>query len=396
MYVRYTDAEEAFRQEIRDFLRKELPPDWKGMTEEEFFTDEGWLFYREFTRKLAAKGWLQLHWPVEYGGQGVSPMKMAVLVEEMAYHSAPVVPAVGWIGPTIIIHGTEEQKNSYLPRMAAGEIEWCIGYSEPGAGSDLFGLQTRAEEDGDYYVVNGQKIFTSLAHRADYCLLAARTDPKLPKHRGISIFIVDMKTAGVTVRPLIDMGGSHSFNEIFFDNVRVPKDCILGEKNGGLAVIITELEIERASGVGLDTTARCQRVLDGLIEYAKETKCHGEPLANDPIIRQALAERAVEIEVTRLLSYRQIWLAAKGMATHVDASVSKVYGSETEHRVANTGLQVLGLHSGLKTDPKWAPLAREVWNLCLLSFIWLIGGGTNEIQKNIIAAMGLGLPRVQV
>ena len=392
MYMQFTDSEEAFRKEIRDFLKKELPQNWDGLTKEEIASDEGWAFYKEFTHKLAAKGWLQLHWPPEHGGQGASPMKMAIFVEEMTFHQAPIVPEAGWIGPTIILHGSEEQKKKYLPGLASGETDLCIGYTEPDAGSDLFSLRTKADEDGDHYIINGQKIFTSLAHRADYCFLAARTDPNLPKHAGISIFMVDMKIPGITVRPLVDMGGTRMFNEVFLDNVRVSRDCLLGKKNGGLALIITELNMERASGGGVDIAARGKQVLNGLIEYANETERNDQRLSKDPVIRQAMAERAVEIEVTRMLAYRVVWLQTKGITAQIEASVSKVYGSEMQQRLANTGAQVMGLYSGLKTDPKWAPLARQIWNQCLLSFVWLIAGGTNEIQRNIIASHGLGLP----
>lgn len=319
-------------------------------------------------------------------------MQMAIFVEEMAFHQAPVVPAAGWVGPTIILHGSEGQKKKYLPGLASGETELCIGYSEPEAGSDLFSLRTKADEDGDYYIINGQKIFTSLAHRADYCFLAARTDPNLPKHAGISIFMVDMKIPGITVWPLVDMGGTRMFNEVFFDNVRVPSDCLLGKKNGGLALIITELNIERASGGGADIAARGKYVLNGLIKYANETERNDQRLSKDPVIRQAMAERAMEIEVTRMLAYRVFWLQTKGITAQIEASVSKVYGSEMQQRLANNGAQVMGLYSGLTTNPKWAPLAREIWNQCLLSFVWLFGGGTNEIQRNIIASHGLGLP----
>ena len=391
MDMRFSEAEEAFRQEVRYFLDSELPADYQG-TEEEFFTDRGLGIYKDFNRKLGDKGWLQLHWPEEYGGQGASPMQMGIFVEEMAYRRAPISPMAGWVGPIIITHGSEEQKKEYLPKLASGEMDLCLGYSEPEAGSDLFSLRTRADEDGDSYVINGQKIFTSLAHRADYCFLAVRTDPNRPKHAGISILMVDMKTPGITVRPLLNMGGTHSFNEMFFDNVRVPKDCLVGKKNGGLGLILTELDIERASGLGLDTAARSKSMLDELVVYANETMRNGRPLAEDPIIRQALAERATEIEVTRMLGYRVLWLLTKGIVAHTEASVSKVYGSEMQHRLANTGVQVIGLQSGLKSDSNWPPVASRLWDCCLLSFTWLIGGGTNEIQKNIIASGGLGLP----
>jgi 3-oxocholest-4-en-26-oyl-CoA dehydrogenase alpha subunit len=392
MNLRFTENEDVFRQEIRDFLNKELPPNWTGLAEDFHDADERWAFSKAFLRKMAAKGWLQVNWPKEYGGLAATPMQMAIFAEEGGYHLSPFLPSSGWIGPAIIAHGTEAQKKRYLPGLAAGETELCIGYSEPGAGSDLFSLKTKAEERDDCYIVNGQKIFTSLAHRADYCWLAARTDPNLPKHKGISIFMVDMKTPGITVRPLLDMAHKHTFNEVFFDNVRVPKDCMIGKKNGGLAPIITELDIERAGGGGVDTAARCKRFLEDSVKYAKETKRLGKPLSKDPIVRQALAERAVEIETLRLLAYRVAWQLAKGAAVNYEASVCKVYGSEMQYRLAETGGRLLGLHSELEHS-KWSHLPDEMWYVCINAITWIIGGGTNEIQRNMIATLGLGLPR---
>lgn len=393
MYFGFTQKEEAFRQEIRDFLKGELPAWWEGV--EALFTEEGWAFYRSFVRKMGAKGWLNMHWPKEYGGMSATPMQQLIFTEEMAYHSAPAQIDLGpWVGSTIIVHGTEEQKRKYLPGIASGEAEWCIGYSEPGAGSDLAAVQTRAVEDGDEYVINGQKIFTSLAHRADYCWAVARTDPNAPKHRGISMFVVDMRTPGITVRPLLDMAGQHTFNEVFFDDVRVPRDSMVGGKNQGWYLLLTELDIERTSfGGGVNISARSKRILEEMVQYARETKRNDVVLAKDPLIRRKLAERGVEIEISRLLAYRLSWMLSQGIIANYEASVSKLFGSEMAQRLANTGMEMLGLYGQLEPGSKWVRLRGWVERLYLWTVAETIGAGTSEIQRNIIAMRGLGLPR---
>ncbi|MFQ5987763.1 MAG: acyl-CoA dehydrogenase family protein [Dehalococcoidia bacterium] len=395
MDFRFSAEEEAFRREVREFLDREIPERWRelgyGLWEE---TDESWAITKAWNRKLGEKGWLAPSWPKEYGGQARSLIEQLILDEEMAYHGTPTgietVMTIGWVCPTIMIFGTEEQKRDYLPQAAKGDIVFCLGYSEPGAGSDLAGLQTRAVEDGDVYVINGQKIFTSVAHRADYCWLAARTDPDAPKHKGISIFVVDMKTPGITVRPLINMLGFHSFNEIFFDDVRIPNENLVGEKDRGWYQLAVALDFER-SGVGMPAGAR--RTLEELVEYCKETQCNGEPLAKDPVIRHKLSERAVEIEVNRLICYRITWMQSKGIIANYEASMGKLFSSELLHRLANTGMQILGLHGQLDRGSKWAPLRGKIARAYLSSHSIGIGGGTSEIQRNIIAMRGLGLPR---
>lgn len=393
MDLRFTKEEEAFRQDIRDFLKQELPASWEGI--ELLATEEGWAFYRSFVRKMGAKGWLNMHWPKEYGGMAATPMQQLIFTEEMAYYGAPAQIDLGpWVGSTIIVHGSDEQKKKYLPGIAIGEVEWCIGYSEPGAGSDLAAVQTQAVEDGDEYVINGQKIFTSLAHRADYCWLAARTDPDVPKHKGISMLVVEMSTPGITVRPLIDMAGYHTFNEVFFDAVRVPRENMVGGKNQGWYLLLTELDIERTSfGGGVNISARSRRILEELVQCTNETKQNGEVLSKDPLIRQKLAERAVEIEVSRLLAYRLSWMLSQGIIANYEASVSKLIGSEVAQRLANTGMQILGLYGQLEPRSKWVRLRGRIEQLYLWTVAETIGAGTSEIQRNIIAMRGLGLPR---
>ncbi|MCH7705525.1 MAG: acyl-CoA dehydrogenase family protein [Chloroflexi bacterium] len=271
----------AFREELKVFLKQELPPDWTGEEyEEEEGGDESWQFTLRMRKKLADKGWLTLAWPKEHGGGGASIMTQLVFNEEMAYHRAPGVDMWGvkMLAPTLMIHGTDEQKQRFLPSVAKGEVQWCQGYSEPESGSDLASLQTKAVVDGDDYIINGTKIWTSNAHRADWIILLARTDQDAPKHRGITMLLLDMKTPGVEIRPIINMAGVHGFNQIFFDNVRVPKRNLVGEENRGWYVGATLLDFER-SGVNYSASAR--RSLEELVEFAKETKTNGRTLSKD-------------------------------------------------------------------------------------------------------------------
>jgi alkylation response protein AidB-like acyl-CoA dehydrogenase len=297
---------------------------------------------------------------------------------------------IGWVCPTIMLFGTEEQKKKYLPRAARGEITFCLGYSEPNAGSDLASLRTTAIEDGDDFVVNGQKVWTTIAHRANYCWLAARTNPDAPKHKGVSMFIVDMKSPGIDVRPLINILGFHSFNEVFFDSVRIPKENLVGEKDKGWYQLAVALDFER-SGVGLPARARV--LVDTLIQFCKETKRDGKPLSEDPIIRKKLAQLAVDAEVLRLLCYRITWLQTNNRIPNYEASVTKVCSSELLERMADVGMRILGPYSQLDRGSKWSVFDGDILRLFLTAPSLGVGGGTSEIMRSIIAMRGLGLPR---
>ena len=385
----FTEEEERFRAEVRRFLKKEVTEELLKDLEERGEVD----FSREFTKKLAEKGWLAMSWPKEYGGGGASMMEQLIFGEELGYHHAPSGAhrqGINLIGPCLIVHGTEEQKGKYLRAITRGEVVWCQGFSEPNAGSDLASLQCRAVADGDDYVIDGQKVWTSNAHRADWCHLLTRTDPDAPRHRGISYFLVDMKSPGITVRPLINMLASHDFNEVFFDNVRVPKENMIGEKNQGWYVSQTTLNFER-SGIAVPASAR--RTLEQLVEYAKETKRNGKPLARDPIIRHKLSEMAVEIEVGRMIACRVAWMQGKGLIPIMEASMSKLYGTELVKRLGDIGMQIMGLYSQLETGSKWVPLRGRIERAYLFSLGATIAMGTSEIMKNIIAVRGLELPR---
>ena len=390
MDFRFTKEEETFQQELRELLKAEIPSDWKG-TDAYGKTDDV-AFEQHMRRRLIERGWLTMAWPEEYGGQNASNVKMAIFADEMMYHEAPGRDGsgVGLLAPALMRHGTDEQKRQHLPPISRGEVTWSQGFSEPEAGSDLASLQTRAVEDGDDYLITGQKIWSSNAHMADWMFLLARTDPDAPKHRGITYFLVDMKTPGITVRPIINMVGDHHFNEEYFDNVRVPKANIVGEVNRGWYVAMTTLNFERE---GITYTARARKPLDLLIDYVRETRLNGMPLARDPAVQHKLAEMVLETEVSRLLSYRIAWLVDQGQEPQHESSICKLFSSELLLRVANAGMQILGLSGQLVEGDKWAPLKGRLQRMYLWSVSEPIGGGTSEIQRNIIATRGLGLPR---
>ena len=393
MDYRFTDEQEAFRQEIRDFLSDNLGEDWRGIDPDAYFHDENWFRIRELTAKMADRGWLTLAWPEEYGGQGRPHIEQMIYNEETAYFRAPtrdVSIGTHMVGPTLMLYGTEEQKTHYLSEIASGEAVYCQGFSEPESGSDLASLQLRAVEDGDDYVLNGSKIWTSGAHRSTHCYLLTRTDPDAPKHRGISVFIVDMDTPGIEVRPIINMFGIHYFNQVFFDNVRVPKRAMIGEKNRGWYIAATTLDFERS---GVASFASNRRSIEELVELARETGTNGKPLNEDPMVRQRLAELWTRNEAGKTIAYNVAWMQSEGLVPNREASISKMMGSEIAQQIHELGVQMLGMYGILDKGSKWAFLdGRLAWQW-MDSISLTIRGGTSEIQRNIIAGRGLGLPR---
>ncbi len=385
MNFAFSPEDETFRADVRAFLQAELRerPGGDGR--------QNWDFYTSFIKKLAAKGWLTLAWPKEWGGLGASHMQQLVYNEEIAYHDAPAFYMGGdRVGPTIMLYGTDEQKQRFLPPIVRGESIWCQGFSEPEAGSDLASLQTSATQDGDDFVINGSKIWTSYAHFAEWMILLARTDQDAPKHKGISFFLLDMKTPGISVRPLVDILSRHQFNQVFFDNVRVPRDCLLGELNRGWYVATATLDFERS---GIARVIGSYRTYERLVDYARETVRADRPLLALPQVRQVLAELKIEFELGKLLSYRVAYMQSKQIVPNYEASVSKMYGSELAQRLANAGMRVLGLGGQLVPDSPWAPLRGAIESLYLNAAGLTIAAGTSEIQRNIIAGRGLGLPR---
>jgi alkylation response protein AidB-like acyl-CoA dehydrogenase len=416
--MRLTDTPEeaAWRQEVRSFIKDSLPSELRGRDEE---TGEGPIartrrdedelrrtrtggegFRREsgplagWRKSLFERGWVAPAWPKEYGGAEMSVMQQFILSQEMAEASAPNVGGMGisLAGPTIIVHGTDEQKAEHLPKILAGETRWCQGFSEPGAGSDLASLQTRAVKDGDDYVINGSKIWTSGAQFANWMFMMARTDPDAPKHRGITYFLLDFTTPGITLKPLVQMTGAAGFNQVFFDNVRVPAKNVVGEVNRGWYVGTTTLDYER-SGVGAAITAR--KSVERLAKFARDTKDENHnTLLSNPKTRLEIADRMVECNVLEMLVYRILHMQNVGMIPNYEASMGKLYRSELNQRIAATGMKLIGLY-GLSYDNQspHSPMRAQYARSYLGSVSGTIAAGTSEIQRNIISQRGLGLPR---
>ena len=388
MNFKFSESEEAFREELKSWLNTELA----ARPGSDSNPDSEWAFNLEMRRKLAEKGWLTMAWPEEYGGQSASHMMQVIFAEEMSYNNAPGRDVFGtkMMAPTLMIHGTEDQKQQFLPPVSRGDVQWCQGYSEPESGSDLASLQTRAIEDGDDFVVNGTKVWTSGAHRADHIMVLTRTDPDAPKHRGISFLLCDMNTPGITVNPIINMAGDHSFNMVTFEDVRIPKKNLVGEQNRGWYVGATLLDFERS---GVDYSAGAKRTLEELVEFAKTNSKNGVLLANDPVTRNRLSDLAIEVEVSKLISYNIAWMQGQGLVPNKEASMGKVLGTELQQHVSETGMHMLGMHGQLAPGSKHAPLEGKVEHMYLTDVSQTIQAGTSEIQRNIIATRGLGLPR---
>jgi len=382
----FTAEETAFRAELRAFLADELPSWWRGMFVDD---DRAMPFTRELCRKLADRGWLTMAWPSEHGGQNASVWMQTVVREEMWAHEEPRGPQymnLNYIGPLLMRFGTPDQRAEFLPPMARGDALWTQLFSEPDAGSDLASLRTRARDEGDHFVVNGQKIWSSYADApADWGLLLARTDPDVAKHAGISVLLLDMTTPGVTVRPIPTMAGPHEFNEVFFDDVVVPRGRLLGAQDGGWDVITAGLTFER---VGIARYARAAAVLDLAVEHANEAG-----IARDPHVRRLLADLGTRIEAARLLNYRAISMQARGEIPTVEASIARMHNTTVEQLTGNIVMEVIGAAAQLRADDPDAPRAGEATRHWLRNIPTTVAAGTLEIQKNIVAQRGLGLPR---
>jgi alkylation response protein AidB-like acyl-CoA dehydrogenase len=382
-----TEGEKKFRDELRAWLKANMPAKMvKTSASAEAYYD----YLKNWQRTLYEGGWAGVSWPKEYGGRGASFIEQAVFQEEMALVDAPERMGTigqGLVGPTIIAMGSEAQKKRYLAKILSGAEIWCQGFSEPNAGSDVAAAETKAVLDGDHFVVNGQKIWTSYAHIAQQCLLVVRTDPAAPKHKGLTCLLVDMKTPGITVRPLKMMSGDSGFNEMFFTNVRVPVEHLIGQVNDGWNVAITALSNERANlGTGLYVVFK--RNLDAMLEQARKIKRNGRPAIEDPVLRQRLAQAFVELEVFRLNTTRALSMLNKTGAPGPEGSIQKLYWSELNQRMVQIAMEVLGPNGQLADydDGRWTyAYLRSRGNT--------IEAGTSEIQRNIIAQRVLGLPR---
>jgi len=384
--VEFRDSPEeaAFRQEVRHFIAAAKPPRADGEISPE--EEQRW---RE---RLAERGWIAPAWPKEYGGAGMTVMQQFIFNEEMALARAPRpdLISVSIVGPTLIVHGSEEQKRRHLPGILQGKVRWCQGYSEPGAGSDLSSLQTRAVRDGDWYVLNGEKIWVSEAHRAQWMITLARTNPSAPKHRGITYFLVPMDSPGVIVRPLVNMAEEHHFNQVIFDNVRVPAGNVVGQEDQGWYVATTTLDFER-SGIGTSVTLRL--MAEDLVRRVREDPYLRARVQAYPVLRYLLADILIEATVSRLLSYQVISIQARGQVPNKEASIAKLFLSEVRQRITVAEVRMYGLRGAIFPDGRGASKLDAVARNYLAGVSATIAGGTSEIQRNIIAQRGLGLPR---
>ena len=396
MEFKDTTEEAAWRKEVRDFLESEYPKEMRGGRGG---GEEGGLFrgpnegspMKRWRTALRSRGWVAPAWPKEYGGAGLDTKRQFLMNEEFAEFGAMNVGGFGvmMFGPTLIVHGTDDQKKEHLPGILDGSIQWCQGWSEPNAGSDVASVQTRAIRDGDDYVVNGQKIWTTGAQHADMMYMLARTDPDAPKHRGISYFMLDMKAPGVTVRPLMTMAGSAIFNEVFFENVRVPARNRLGEENRGWYIGTTTLDFERSS---IGSAVGIRKQLEGIIRFAKE---HPEVSVGSGkhATQLALADRWIESLVAKMMSYRVVSMQNAGLIPNHESSMCKLFTSEMGQKIAALGMKLTGMYGTVLGGSDQYAVAGRFGVGYLAAVSSTIAGGTSEIQRNIMAQRGLGLPR---
>ncbi len=381
--------EEGYRKKVAAFLDQELTEEIARQNWEDLgLGEEG----RIFGRKLYDSGLLGWSWPREYGGKGLSPIYDFILIDELGKRWSAHIPndvAYTMVGHTILRRGSEEMKRIFIPLIIRGEIEFSLGYTEPEAGSDLANMKMTAIEAGDFFVINGQKTFNTESHYADYHWLAAKTDLKTLPHQGISLFIVDQRAPGITIRPLITMSGERT-NEVFYDDVKVPKDRLVGDKNKGFYYMMEALGSERNY---VFVPSRYLPYLHMMIEYVKNTEYNGKRLSEDPSVRQKIAQIAVEIEVATLLADHSRWMEWNNMTLTCEPEITKVVVSEIEQRMVDSAMQILDLYSQLEEGSKHVPLKGRIEWEYLHSFMTTIGAGTSEIGRNVIAQRGLGLPR---
>ncbi|HKA19650.1 MAG TPA: acyl-CoA dehydrogenase [Blastocatellia bacterium] len=397
MNLDYTPEEEAFRNQVRSWVSANLSPDWEQISLRQAENmDESMAFLKKWQRKLYDAGWAGISWPKDYGGRGATINEQLIFTEEMAKTKAPnlmnVSIGIELVGPAIIHHGTEAQKQRYLRKILSAEEIWCQGFSEPGAGSDLASLQTRATLENDHFVVTGQKVWTSWAEYSDFCILLARTDPDVPKHKGISCVLVDMKSPGITIRPTVQITGEAEFSEVFFDGVRVPKENLVGIINQGWTVAMTILMHERGtSAIGYQI--RFRNELDDLIRLAKSHDHDGRPISEDPEFRRKLAQSFIDVEVLKYNIYRSATQIMRSGKPGPESSIVKLFWSEMDRRQKALGMEMLGLYSQLVNGSEWA-VDHGKWPR---AFLWSRAGtiyaGSSEIQRNIIAERVLGMPR---
>ena len=401
------DREQAtFRAEVRSFIEERLPRKYLEMEDRTQGHSVPWVRQRksadpelraaarEWASSLAERGWVAPNWPQEYGGAGLTTMEQFIFSQEMGRADVPMVGGNGMmmLGPTVIIHGTEDQKERILPGIISGEVAWVQGYSEPGAGSDLASLNTRAVRDGDEYIVNGQKIWTTNADVGDAVFLLVRTDLDAPKHRGISFLMIeDINAPGITVRPLVDFGWQIDVTETFYDNVRVPAQNLLGEENRGWYVGVTLLDFERS---GVSSAAQHERNVSALLNYLRsDAAAPASRVPETPTVRAELADRFIESEVGLNFSMRVASMQAAGLVPNYEASIGKMFNASLNQAVARTGTKAFGLYANLWVGEERAPMGAANIRSYIRTLTSTIAGGTNEVQRTVIATRGLGLPR---
>ena len=387
MEFRFSESALAFESEVKTFLNEEWTPDHQAQA---YGSEDGYAVERAFRKKLAGRGWLTMSWPEEWGGHRRPYEEQYLFQEALNYVSAPhATVAVQQVGPTLMQFGTDEQKERFLPPIAAGDVEFALGYTEPDAGTDLASLQLRAVRDGDDYVMNGIKRFTSAAHRAEYVWLAARTNPDAPKHRGISMFLVDLKSPGITVKPIWTMGEGRT-NEVYWDNVRVPRTALVGEENRGWYYAAHALDFERIS---IFTVSGVRAVFDSLVGWAQTRQENGRRPFDEPVVRHALADYKVQLEVLQQLSHRILAMVTRGEHPNYEASIVKIFSTEMMQRLQNAGTKMLGLGGQLTPADPRAPIGGRIERGYKAAVMPTFGAGSNEVMRNIIATRGFGLPR---
>jgi alkylation response protein AidB-like acyl-CoA dehydrogenase len=393
MDFNWSPEQEAYRMEVRKWLEANQPPPMTQIDEENSGDDVVWNRLKAWHTKLYDAGWAGLTWPKEYGGRGATFIEQVIFQQEMGRLGLPMgcnVLGVIMNGPALMQWGTEEQKKRYLQPILAGEEIWCEGMSEPGAGSDLAAIQCRAELKGDDFVVNGQKVWTTIAHRSHFCQLFVRTDPDAPKHKGMSALIVDMKSPGVTVRPLMQITGDSEFNEIFFEDVKVPKENLLGPMNQGWQVLVATLMHERF-GIG-ETIGGTEQTLHALVDLAKRVQIGGHPAIEEDDIRQQLAQFAIEVAAKKYNGLRSLSRRLKGLQPGSEASISKLVSTDLGQRMVKFATRLLGEYAMLESHTPFAP--RGDWmKRILASESMTIAGGTSMVQRNMIGERILGLPK---
>jgi alkylation response protein AidB-like acyl-CoA dehydrogenase len=390
VYLAFTDEQEQLRRELRNYFSRLMTPEVR----EQLTSGEGEYgnvdLYRQLVRQLGQDGWLGIGWPKEYGGQARSMIDQMIFMDEASMASAPVpLLTISTVGPTIMQWGTDEQKRTYLPGILGGETHFAIGYSEPGAGTDLASLSTRAVRDGDEYVINGQKLFTSLIQYADYVWLAARTDPDAPKHKGLSVFVVPTSAAGFKYS-LIHTLGAGTTSATFYEDVRVPAENVIGGENNGWKLITNQLNRER---VALCSAAGVQHLLNEVRRWAQQTKLSdGRRVIDDEWVQVNLARVHAKVEFLKLINWKVAWGVDKGVSP-ADASATKVFGTELYVEAYRLLMEVLGQEAYVQSGSPGSILKSRLERVYRGTLILTFGGGTNEIQRDIIAMVGLGMPR---